>query len=231
MESFMDQLKVFENLCYALFTESCPLFLKLKTIIRSLLEYKPTAQALIKNQQRAAIAWIITLQTKHYFRGESNQLAEFVIMNNNLRARNPLIYHAEMPLALYRKYDPPAAGQKRKFDWEDKPIEDSRSNKKANPNVGIHDLLRNHFTNGIWKVNLSLRFRDLESFCNVCTSVLSKENKICTLGMFQWHPSPYRKNTYRNVIYEEAKHMVNILDKAIKNPNQVQVVSAGEKRN
>ena len=47
-ESFIDQLKVFVNLLYALFTASFPLFLKLKTIIRSLMEYKPAARALIK---------------------------------------------------------------------------------------------------------------------------------------------------------------------------------------
>ena len=67
-ESFMKQLKVFENLLYTLFTVSCPLFLKLKTIICSLMEYKPAAQELIKQQQREAITWIITLQTKHLFR-------------------------------------------------------------------------------------------------------------------------------------------------------------------
>ena len=61
MKSFMEQLKVFANLLYALFTASCPLFLELKTIIRSLMDYKPAAQALTKGQQRAAIAWIITL--------------------------------------------------------------------------------------------------------------------------------------------------------------------------
>ena len=81
----MDQLKVFANLLYAIFTASFPLFLKLKTIIRSPMDCKPAARALIKRQQRAVIAWIITLQMKHFFRGESNQLAEFVQMKNNLR--------------------------------------------------------------------------------------------------------------------------------------------------
>ena len=56
MESFMDQLKVFSNLFYALFTASYPIFLGLETIILSLVEYKPAVQALIKRQQRAATA-------------------------------------------------------------------------------------------------------------------------------------------------------------------------------
>ena len=89
----MDQLKVFANLLYAIFTAYFPLFLKLKTIIRSPMDYKPAARALIKSQQRAVIAWIITLQTKYFFRGESNQLAEFLLMKNNIHAQNPLVYH------------------------------------------------------------------------------------------------------------------------------------------
>ena len=48
MENFMDQLKVFANLLYALFTEYSPLFLELKTIIRSIMKYKPAARALMK---------------------------------------------------------------------------------------------------------------------------------------------------------------------------------------
>ena len=94
MESFMDYLKVFPNLLYALLTVSFPLFLKIKTIIRSLMEYKHAARELIKIQQREAIVWIITLQTKNFFPRESNKLAEFMLMKNNLRTQNPLIYHA-----------------------------------------------------------------------------------------------------------------------------------------
>ena len=72
---------------------------------------------------------------KHFFRGESNQLVEFVLMKNNLRARNPLIYHTEVLLALYIDDSPPVDGQKSKFDREDESREDSRSNKKENLKV------------------------------------------------------------------------------------------------
>ena len=50
------------------------------------MEYKHVARALIKRQQRAAIIWNIILKTKHLFREESNQLAEFVLTKNNLCA-------------------------------------------------------------------------------------------------------------------------------------------------
>ena len=167
---------------------------------------------------------------KAFIGGESNQLAEFVIMKSNFRAQNPLIYHTEVPLALYRDYALPADGKNRKFDREDKPMKDICGNKKAKTKVEIHELLRNHFTYGIWKVNPYLRFRDLASFCNVHTSALSKDNNICTLGMFQRCYSPYCKNTHCKTTYEEATHIVNILDKAMNNTDQVQAVGAGEKR-
>ena len=85
-------------------------------------------------------------------------------MKSNLRALNLLVYHAELPISLYGEDSPPADGQTRKFNREEKPIEDSRDNK-----VEIYDLLKKQFTSGIWKVNPYLRFRYLSSFYNVHT--------------------------------------------------------------
>ena len=41
---------------------------KTRKIILSLMEFKPAARALIKRQQRAAIAWIVTIQNYQLFR-------------------------------------------------------------------------------------------------------------------------------------------------------------------
>ena len=101
MKIFMEKLKVFEKLIYALLSASWPPFVELRAIIRSLIYYRPAAQAFIKRIQRASIEWIINHQNTHFFRGETNQLAEFFLMKNNLRACNPLIYHAELPITLY----------------------------------------------------------------------------------------------------------------------------------
>ena len=75
-------------------------------------------------------------------------------------------------------------------------MEDRRGNKNSKTKVEIHDLLRKHFTNIIWKVDPSLRFRDLASFCNIHTSALSKDDKVCTLGMFQICSRPYCKKSH-----------------------------------
>ena len=71
--------------------------------------------------------------------------------------------------------------------------------------------------------------RGLEILCNIHTSELSKYYKVFTLGMFKRWSIPYCKDIHCKAKDEEAKHMVNILDKAIKNPGQVQEFSAGEK--
>ena len=161
------------------------------------MDYKSASWALIRRQQRAAIAWIITLQTKYFFHGETIQLAEFFLMNNNICAHNPLIYHSEVPITLYGEDSLPTAGQKRKFYREDKPTEYRRDNKNDKPKVDIHDLLKKHFTNCIWKVNPYIQLGDTASFCNINTSALSKEENIRTLGMLQRFSSPYCKNIHR----------------------------------
>ena len=97
-------------------------------------------------------------------------------------------------------------------------MEYSRGNKKAKPKVEMHDPLKNHSTNGIWKVKPYLHFKDMESFCNFNTSDLSKYDKVCTLDTFQQCFSPYCKKTHRKATYEEAKQMVNILENTIKKP-------------
>jgi len=89
---FIQNLKVFGNLLYALFTSTSPLFKQLKELIIALDKYNPKAL------KQISILWIITQQTRHFlFRGEISILAEFQLMKNKLTARDPLIYHAEIP--------------------------------------------------------------------------------------------------------------------------------------
>ena len=57
------------------------------------MEYKFSETALFKKKQRAASAWIITLQIKHFFCRDTNFLAEFFLMKNNICAHNPQICH------------------------------------------------------------------------------------------------------------------------------------------
>ena len=44
-DQFIEQLKGFANILYALFTVTCPLFMQLKDIIRAFIAFKPSARA------------------------------------------------------------------------------------------------------------------------------------------------------------------------------------------
>ena len=69
----------------------------------------------------------------------------------------------------------------------------------------------------------------MASFCKIHTSDLSKDDKVCTLGMFQRYSSPYCNKNHHKATYEEAKHMVNVLHKEIENPDHIQAFIACEK--
>ena len=94
---FILNLRVFANLLYALFTSTCPLFKQLKDLIKALATYNPKALKQMTKKTRGSILWIITLQTRRFFRGEISIMSEFQLMKNKLTARDPLIYHAEVP--------------------------------------------------------------------------------------------------------------------------------------
>ena len=149
-------------------------------------------------------------------------------MKNNIHNCNSLIYHTEIPITLYGEDSLPTASNKRKSYKYDKPAEESRSNKKTKLKVDIHELLKKRFTNEIWKVNPYIFFRDLASFCNLHTSELSKDNKVYTLGNFQFYSGPNQKKTHCKATYQEEEHMLYKQDKSIKKPDQVQAVSTGE---
>ena len=187
-ETFLEQVKVFANILSALFTNACPLFIHIKEIIKTLMEYKPTAHDLISKKQRASIAWIVTLQTKHFFRGEQDALAEFIMMKNNIRARSPLIYHIKVPAALYDKDTKPSkTGTKRTIDDQagtatGKEIDSPTKTKRTK--VQLHDLFIKHFTKGIWSYNPKIKFREMCKFCNIPVASLHNDPKTCFLGMF-----------------------------------------------
>ena len=99
-------------------------------------------------------------------------------MKNNIFARNPLVYHAEVAIVLYGEDLLPSGGHKGKSQQGEKLMEFSRSSKKMKIKLEINKLLKKHFTHGIWKLDLYLRFRCLASLFIVCTSELSKDNKV-----------------------------------------------------
>ena len=122
------------------------------------MEYKPSARDLISKKQRASMAWIIRLQTKHFFRGEKDTLAEFIMMKNNIWARSPLIYHIEVPTTLYKEDTKVSPGKRKQG-------ETNQSNGGTEPDtpkppkktkVQLHDLFVKIFTKAVWAFNLKI---------------------------------------------------------------------------
>ena len=101
--------------------------------------------------------WIITLQTRHFFRGEITLLAEFVHMKNKLTARDPLIYHAEVPDILINGiYKDKGGKRQRDFEEEKKTGHDSDGgggspNKKTKTEV--RKKISMDVNRGIWRHN------------------------------------------------------------------------------
>jgi len=171
---FIQNLKVFNNLLYALFTCTSPLFKQLKELTKALDTYNPKTLQHMTKKTRGSILWIITLQTRHFFRGEISILAEFQLMKNKLTARDPLIYlPCRSPGYLIAETEAHEATANRRTSAEAKHVKLPPAQKqKQNKQILVHPLLLKHFVNGIWKQNPALQMRDLCKHCN-CTSQAS----------------------------------------------------------
>ena len=212
---FILNLRVFANLLYALFTSTCPLFKQLKDLIKALATYNPKALKQMTKKTRGSILWIITLQTRHFFRGEISIMAEFQLMKNKLTARDPLIYHAEVPDILIAETT--CSGDKRA------PLEEKKDDgppvKKQKSN--IHPLFVKHFVHGIWKQNPALMMRDLCLHCNTTVPAIVQDNKVCFLAFFGRCKNPSCNKKHRTATDAEAKFVCDALEKAIKNPEDI----------
>jgi len=95
---FLNLLKMFANLLFALFRSVCPLYLKVKQMIKALNAYKKNAFKAISYDTQAAILWILLLLTWHFVPGHVATLAEFKVMVDKLTAQDSHIQHAEVPM-------------------------------------------------------------------------------------------------------------------------------------
>ena len=176
---FLEQVKVFANVLSALFTKACPLFIHIKEIIKPLMEYKPMAHDLISKKQGASIAWILTLQTKHFFRGEQDTLAEFIMMKNNIRARSPLIYHIEVPATLYKEDTKPnKTGTKRTIEEQQGSTTCKETESPTNHMIFLLNISRKEF-------GVSILKSDSEKCANFATyqlQVYTMIPKLASLG-------------------------------------------------
>ena len=174
------------------------------------------------------------LANKAFLPWRQNTLAEFIMMKNNIRAQSPLFYHIKVPAALYEdNTKPKSPGNKRRIN--EAATRNSRKEQTESPTkpkrtkLQLHDLFIKHFTKGIWSFNLKIRFREMCKVCNVPVASLHNDPKTCFLGMFnQCSYGSECNKIYRMATTEEATHIINLLDKAIKKTEQITHAAPGE---
>eukprot|EP00957_Ditylum_brightwellii_P140182 10681502-Ditylum_brightwellii.AAC.1 len=72
----------------------------MKEVVTNLQGLKADARNNIAPEAKAAILWIVLLQTRHFTQGNTNVFVEFVAIQASLAAKNTCICHAELPAAL-----------------------------------------------------------------------------------------------------------------------------------
>lgn len=110
----LKMLKRFANLLFALFTSQSPLYKEVYALIQALRQFSENALKNIPHKSRAAILWILLLQSRHYSKGlmfdgrqPGSILGEFETMKVMLVSKNAAaLDHADMPDQL--RMDPTA---------------------------------------------------------------------------------------------------------------------------
>ena len=126
---FLMLLKRFANLLFALFSNQCPLFKSVLTLIAALRNTSKQACDGITLKAKASILWIILLQSRQFGFGSNAVLCEFQRLQEKLEAREFNIVHAECPSKLY---DMPKA-TKRPREEENKDIAKDSKRQKEDP--------------------------------------------------------------------------------------------------
>ena len=223
---FVLLLKTFANLLYALFGSICPMYTHVRTMIRAFNTYTRTSLKALSMQTKASILWILLLQTRHFAGGNLTTLAEFRNMMDKITAKDCSITHAEVPSAFFT----PTDTKKRKIGDVEQPATPTRD--RYNPAVPpvtpsperqtrVHPLLREKLLNNVMRVNPNMPIRKICTFCNTDLAKLSKDPSKCVLGMLGMCKSRFCRRRHLVASDAEAKHIVDLLEKAINDPEKL----------
>jgi len=94
-------LKLFANLLFALFGGACLLYLHIVNVVENILQLSKNAHDVMSKQTKAAILWIILIQSRELFaKGKGDLTAEFMELQHGLAVKCAEISHAEVPKQL-----------------------------------------------------------------------------------------------------------------------------------
>jgi len=74
-EDFIVMVKRFAKLLFALFGGACPLFLHIVNIVENILQLSKSARDMMMQSTKAAILWIILIQSREFSRGKGELTA------------------------------------------------------------------------------------------------------------------------------------------------------------
>lgn len=209
---FLELLKTFANLLFALFSSSCPLYVQIKEILRALHAYKRSAFKAIPLQTKAAILWIILLQTRHFSAGNTTLLAEFRTMKDKLVAKDMAISHAEVPSQLLP--------QKRKREGEI-PAEGDKRGRAKESEPAVHPLIKAKFVDNVLRLAPGASLSEICKFSNTSVPILCRDTNRCILYMMGMCKSRTCQRRHQMASDTEANHVVQLLEKAIQDPTSI----------
>jgi len=178
-EDFIVMIKRFANLLFALFGGACPLFLHIVNIVENILQLSKSARGVMTQSMKAAILWIILIQSREFARGKGELTAEFQEMQHGLAVKRAEITHAEVPAELLA----PAVIKKRQTNGGQQTEGKFELGKKqklgTNKLTALNPILKPMAD--VWLANGKPKLRDMCSYCNIHQGQLISDAKINTL--------------------------------------------------
>jgi len=178
-EDFIVLVKRFTNLLFALFGGACPLFLHIVIIVENILQLSKSAQDVMTQSTKAAILWIILIQSREFARGKGELTAEFQEMQHELAVKRAEITHAEVPAQL----SAPAVIKKRHTNGGEQNEGKFELGKKqklgANKQTALNPILKP--IADAWLANGKPRLKDMCGYCNIHPGQLIFDTKRCKI--------------------------------------------------
>ena len=208
---FVEIVKIFVNLLFALFSSACPHYLQVKKILAVLHYYKRSALQALTRSTHVLILWIILLQTHHFVLVKITELVEFKIMMKKLTSKDGYIPHAEVSIQLLHniKNQPLPSNQDNypntlipRFTHEPDPSPSS---------IKAHSLLKKNIVDNILCVSNGFSVTVICKYSNTVVKALCSDPKRCTLGMVGMYRNWNCTRKHNIATDQEAIHIMNLL--------------------
>lgn len=102
---FVDALRMFANTLWAYFGDTCPLFLRVQSLIEAIMGFETSARKMFDYNQKAIILWLTFLEGRAFSKGKGDSVKAFDYMLNQLTWKIGRVTYAQMPVKLIRKED------------------------------------------------------------------------------------------------------------------------------